>query len=682
MFKQGLFVLLITAFAIADIPVTGQVFSSSGNPLAYAVIADKTGQNWVIADENGYFNYHFSALLKQGDELSVSRYGYQSGSLMISDKFFYIIELQPQPIKQESIIVSGGDRVFHKQITNNYRNNFGDNPHNTLQQIPGISIRSYGGKAGIMTLSFNGNPTVNTKIILGNVDLTSSQNGETDLSQIPVIFINQITVANSPGIFYGSGAVDGVLILNPRQENTSISASLGSYGYSTVKGNYSNNWKRFSLNLLAGYLSNEGNYIYTVEDSQSTRGNNDFERKYVALNSTVRLSNISNISAMAMESHQERGVAGSISWPTGLARRNDKLQLGNISYNHLNKSGYTKVQLSYRKSIENYNDTNPFWPISSKHTVFGNSLKIHHNQIVWKNITANFLYDGKLEKIESTDVGDHKRFTQSLATEISIPLFNHIRFISAFRIDKIVDSDIHPTSDLRIAYKGLKNMEFEYNIGTGFRNPTFNDLYWQPGGNIDLKPENSWNQSIKYKLYFKNNYSNNIYLNISDKHTDDLIQWVPIDETFFVWQPQNIACSRRTNITVGSQLTFAKLPMQIAWHTTYQKTNDIDLNKPLLYAPEVIGFINISYNFHAINVGVQAHYTGKRLAEYGFSDDISLPGYWYTSAILQYKTKLFGNLLSFIVDATNLLDKQYMSINGYPEPGRILNLSIKYILTD
>ncbi|MCJ7801623.1 MAG: hypothetical protein MUP82_04620 [Candidatus Marinimicrobia bacterium] len=56
MFKRGIIVLLFSTFAMADVPITGQVFSANGNPLAYAVIADSTGQNWIIADENGQFN--------------------------------------------------------------------------------------------------------------------------------------------------------------------------------------------------------------------------------------------------------------------------------------------------------------------------------------------------------------------------------------------------------------------------------------------------------------------------------------------------------------------------------------------------------------------------------------------------------------------------------------------------
>ena len=83
MFKKGIIVLLFSAFAMANAPITGQVFSANGNPLAYAVIADSTGQNWVIADENGQFNYHYA---DTGDVLRVSRYGYQPDNLVICDQ--------------------------------------------------------------------------------------------------------------------------------------------------------------------------------------------------------------------------------------------------------------------------------------------------------------------------------------------------------------------------------------------------------------------------------------------------------------------------------------------------------------------------------------------------------------------------------------------------------------------
>jgi iron complex outermembrane receptor protein len=683
MFKQVLITLLFTTFVLAEKPISGQVFSTNGNSLSYAVISDASGQNWVISDENGYFNYNSGAQIGLGDSLNVSRYGYKTNTFQLSELSFYVIELSLQPIEHISVIVKGSNYIANKQLSNTYSKILENNePINLFQQIPGIAIRSYGGKTGGMFLSTYGAPAVNTKILLGDVDLTNAQFGSIDLSLIPEALINNLSLVNSPGIFYGSGAIDGAININPRQNSTYLSARLGSYGHNGLLGNYFKNYNKASINLSAGYLKDDGNYNYYVDNDQFTRENNDFERKYYSLNGIMKISNKSNINGLFLESRQKRGIAGSIAWPSPLARRQNKLQIGNISYNNLNKNGYTKIQLSTRISTENYDDPNPFWPLSSEHVVYGNSVKISHNHTLWSNISTNFLIEGKQDKIKSTDVGDHERFMQSFATEVSIPVLNKFRVSPAFRFDRTGSSDIHNNQSMRIAYNGLKDSKIEYIIRTGFRNPTFNDLYWNPGGNPDLKPEKSWDHSLKYKHYLNNEPTNNIYLNISDNHAIDLIQWAPTDETFMVWQPQNIAKSRRTNITFGNQVTPKQLPLQLAWHATYQKTEDLDLNKQLLFAPNFIGFIGFNYTIQGFSIGIQGHYTGERLAQYGFDDDTNLPGYLYISAVLKYQKLMFGNSWQFILDASNLLDKQYMVTNDYPEPGRMIIFCIKYVLSE
>lgn len=684
MFKKGIIVLLFAAFAMADAPITGQVFSTNGNPLAYAVIVDGTGHNWVVADENGQFNYHFVPTLR-GDTLTVSRYGYQERKLIITDRPFYIIALMPVPIQQEDVTVHGENQNFFGQIINTYRANINnDNPQNIFQQIPGITIRSYGGKAGIMTLSTNGSPAVNTKILLDDIDLTSVQNGETDLSQIPEIFVGQITVANSPGIFYGSGAVDGVLRISPQNQQTYLSVSSGSFGFGSFSGNISKNWNKWLANLSAGYLKDDGNFKYSIEDSSVTRTNNDFERKYIAFRAAVRLSEKSNLNALLLESQQKRGVAGSTVWPSPEARRDDNLQLAAVTYNQLHASGYSKVQLSYRRSLENYNDPNPWWPIESEHDVLGTTLKIQHHRNIWNNITGTFLYEGKLEKLESTDAGDRQRKTNSIASVITIPVWNNFNIIPALRFDRIGSEKLHPIGDVKLSYNPFNGIDVEYNYGTGFRNPTFNDLYWPQSGNPDLKPEDSRYQSLKFKLSSINNPWGNIYFNITDRHTNNLIQWAPISEGSFIWQPQNIASSRRTNFTVGNQFNLDNLPLQIALHATYQKTKDIELDKPLLYAPEFIGYAGINYAIDALNIAISAHYTGKRIASYpNFSnpDDTLLPAYIQTNAAIQYQLPIFGNQFSLMINVNNILDKQFESISGYPEPCRNIRLGLKYMLT-
>lgn len=680
MFKQILLSMLVATLVYAQKPISGQVFSKNGYPLSYAVISDISGQTWTISDEVGYFIYSPSPEQDYGDSLIVSRYGYDTRYIQILDKPFYVIELIPQPIIHKSIYVEGLDNKFSKQLSNTYNHLLSNKePINLLQQIPGMAIRSYGGKTGGMFLSTFGGPAVNTKLLLGDVDLTNSQFGSIDLTLIPEPLINNMTMVNSPSILFGSGAVDGAIKINPWQNTSYLSARIGSFGHEGILGNYYKNFERFVVNFSIGNTKDEGNYNYQFEKEELSRENNDFDRTFISFNTAIKVNEKSNIYGLYMESHQKRGVTGSIAWPSPLARRENKLQLGNISYNRLNKKGYTRIQLSTQISKENFDDPNPFWPVSSEHTVTGNTLILNHNQTIWNNIGLNILIEGKQEVIESTDVGNHERFNQSFATEVKIPFLNNFRLHPAFRVDKIGDSDLHPTQSIGVSYNGLKKSEFEYIIRTGYRNPTFNDLYWTPGGNPDLKPESSWIQSLKFKIYLGENRNGNVYINISDNHSTDLIQWVPIDDTFLVWQPQNIAKSRRTSFTIGNQSTFNKIPFQFAMHATYLKSEDLDLKKQLLNAPDLIGFIGVNYSFSALNVGLQAHYTGERISQYGIDSDTYLKEYWYTTATIMYNTAILGNTISVGLDVSNIFDKQYMVISDYPEPGRMLNLQLKYL---
>jgi outer membrane cobalamin receptor len=43
--------------------------------------------------------------------------------------------------------------------------------------------------------------------------------------------------------------------------------------------------------------------------------------------------------------------------------------------------------------------------------------------------------------------------------------------------------------------------KLKLNLSRNFRIPTFNDLYWEEGGNRDLKPESSYQAEIRKRVY-------------------------------------------------------------------------------------------------------------------------------------------------------------------------------------
>lgn len=113
-----------------------------------------------------------------------------------------------------------------------------------------------------------------------------------------------------------------------------------------------------------------------------------------------------------------------------------------------------------------------------------------------------------------------------------------------------------------------------------------------------------------------------------------------------------------------------------------KKTKDIDLDKALLYAPELIGYASINYISSSIQISLNAHYTGESISSYGNPDDEILQSYIETNATLQYQLPILNNQLSVIFDVNNIFDKQFETISGYPEPGRTIRLGLKYMLID
>jgi len=233
MTKYIILIISILSIALADPSITGQVFDEKGNTLSYAIITNESNQNWVIAYANGWFNFNSQSNIN--DTLQVSRYGYHNRKLIITSKLFYNVILIQEPIDRKTVEVIGYNRYLNDNITNTFHKQLDDgNRQSIFNYMPGLMIRSYGGNAGIMTASTLGSATVNTKILFDDIDISSAQNGETDISQIPLGLVDHITSVSSPSILHGSGASNAVININQSNDKTYFSAKMGSYNFKSL----------------------------------------------------------------------------------------------------------------------------------------------------------------------------------------------------------------------------------------------------------------------------------------------------------------------------------------------------------------------------------------------------------------------------------------------------------------
>ncbi|PSQ94950.1 MAG: hypothetical protein BRD53_04950 [Bacteroidetes bacterium SW_7_64_58] len=73
-------------------------------------------------------------------------------------------------------------------------------------------------------------------------------------------------------------------------------------------------------------------------------------------------------------------------------------------------------------------------------------------------------------------------------------------------------------------------------FGRSFRVPTFNDRYWQPGGNPDLRPERSWGGDLGIRLDWSHGHAE---VSAFGHRRRDQITWQPTGNGY--WAPKNAA---------------------------------------------------------------------------------------------------------------------------------------------
>ncbi|MCK4716623.1 MAG: TonB-dependent receptor plug domain-containing protein, partial [Candidatus Marinimicrobia bacterium] len=192
-----IFIISIGKIATFADPVRiGHVVDPNDNSVSFVTVHNISSDLWLITDEIGEFFIPHNFIL--GDSIEFIRIGYQRiVGVFPSNKKSFIITLPFAPVNLDSVEISKNSRHGYRSTT--FVSKITILPQMGLVEsrqafsaIPGIYIKSYGGPAGISSLSLDGAPSSHTNISFAGFDLTSAQNGQLDVSQIPPNLVNNI----------------------------------------------------------------------------------------------------------------------------------------------------------------------------------------------------------------------------------------------------------------------------------------------------------------------------------------------------------------------------------------------------------------------------------------------------------------------------------------------------------
>jgi vitamin B12 transporter len=541
-----------------------------------------------------------------------------------------------------------------------------------FKQLPGVTIKRYGGPAGISQISSDGGSASQTKILLNGFDLTSAQNGSTDISQLPPQLFNTISFDLSQRQKQ-SGMSDGVIGIQTDFDKRYISMTAGSFGERQISGAWNLNTENKKLFFAGGHSEYEGNYPSIWRDIETSRRNNNFRQDYVFSQGQLLIPNLAYLRIIGLESQQNRGVAGQ-SWnPDTVSRRSDKLSLLGFQSAMMFKKGSLFGQLMRRSSEEYFDQKLGMLIRHYQHNSETNLIHLR-GSIEYNAIKFIASREDRFESLSSDAVENnvHRRITQMTANLI-------VSLALGFR----------GTANIHSHQENLKSQLTHYGYSISwesklpylpeiflsqesyYRIPTLNDLYWQPGGNPALLAETTQSHLASLNWIFP---STHFRILAYGKISQNLIQWMPQNA---YWRPVNILEAKRSGIKASGHFQIhsnLEFNMHYGWHHSESLSGDFHNGKALRFAPNQTGMGNFRASWHRLNATFQADYIASRISMYGYPEDIILPEATFYS--LGIGTTLQPISIHLKID--NISDVYYETILGYPEPPRSFSINILY----
>jgi len=645
------------------------VKNTSNRFLEFTYIHNLTNENWSITNNRGIALIPPKTVIN--DSLRISRFGYSSIILVYRGEKL-LITLSDNPVAIDGVEAVGYKHLsddLSKGVSISKKSSYEHISHKEfLERLPGVQIRSIGGPGSITTVSLNGGPTSQTKVTINGFDLTNVQTGVTDLSQLPPAFINEARLIINGEKLISSGSQNGVLELNNRNQNNSISSSIGSFDSYKSNINFSWNSKKYITSFFTGYNKTKGNYKVSWRDRVFNRSNNHFYQNYGSLQFIRKINPAVFVKGFSLITNQTRGVPGLL-WSPLEAHHNDHLGIFASSLNWFNKLG--RGSLSYFLKITNDYYKNPLYNIESNNQLSSSTISFSNPIFKIKQFKSSLKIEVQSNYLKTNTIERQKYFS-SLSSSSQFITSKKINFW--FTAQKNFSKGLYNknTNSFVISYNFnesifLKNLTFS--SSSHFRYPTFNDLFWQPGGNPQLNAETGKNNSISIRL--NQILNGNLDLNIFNSKTYNLIQWRPIQS---YWQAENIDNVIRYGITgyLTQNNRYFNTKLSFGITESYHGKD----KRRLRYTPKNIGTIFFEKNIKNFTISTDIHYISEMISAYSYPKNSIIPKSSITSIHLIHKTTFNRFDLIFSASAKNIFDTEYESSKGYPEPRKNITTTI------
>lgn len=580
--------------------------------------------------------------------------------------------------------------ITRKEIAESSAHNVGE----VLKDRLGVEVRRYGTLGAPSYIGLRGCSAYQTLVMVDGRPVNSISDGIADLSQFSLDNIERIEIVRGPAsALYGANALGGVVNIITREakeEKVTVDGNfgMGSFGTQIARLNF-------------GTKDTNIKTYFTISNNTSHgwRKNSAYDNHNFTARLAYDAGKIGNFEFRGGYHRGELGLPGvnykldPITWERVLLdekfaadpnhNQEDEREHGVLEYS--NKGENLRLLLKAYGSGDQRRDRNPDEPRDDLHQNVTRGIEAQVDTVYGIRLGMDVHQDKyrQRDEIDSRTKIEEENLNGAIFLQETLSI-KPITAMPGIRFDQhsAYGTQINPSFSLVCQFsQPEESLKLSFNLGRGFRAPTFCDLYqpytdyviYQAQGNPDLKPEKAW----AYDLGFEHQLGNLLLTRVTlfETNIEDLIEWAM--DPSFIWMPSNVAQAYSQGVEVefihqimsGLSQSINYTYVRSAGKKEGEEKYEIAPYKPhnrLNYR------INYASNF-GLKINLGTEYVDEQWSARGKTED-RLPDYFLLNLRIAQKIR---NLEAYI-SLDNILDKKYQTVFGYPMPGRTIMAGISW----
>ena len=533
-----------------------------------------------------------------------------------------------------------------------------------LRTVPGLDVVQSGGAGGVTSLFLRGASSTQTLVLVDGVTLNSPYFGGTDLSAISTANVERVEVVRGPfSALYGSEAIGGVV-----QIFTKRSADAGVSGHASFAlGNAGGKEGFLEGGFSEGALA--ATFALRRTLSSGDQFNEFFSGSTLSGALTARLSEGATAGVVVRRDSGRTGIPTDGVSPTPQRWTSAETTTVEIPLSFsLSKNLSLSASVRYTRDQPEYADpADPFFTSSTTDARRAGGRVAALGTWGAHRLAAGVDY-------ERTQVSNESNFGVALddAAARTVAVFAEDRL--ALFSDRLVATagvrwDDHSafggavSPRVTLAWRALPSLKLRAAAGSAFRAPSLGELYYPYSGNPNLQPE----RSTGWEVGAEQTLAEGVVGEVTGFWNDirDLIQYDA--QTF---SNGNIGHARTRGVEVAVRTAVGERAFLRASYT-YLDAQDLDAGAALIRRPRHRASLTAGSGFGAGGSwSATGLFVGARPDRDAadFTTVVESPSYLRVDAAVTLPPLVLT--LSPWVRVTNVFDRSYAEVNGFPAPGR------------